>query len=90
MSWYVFLKSGEIFNLASAITLCRLVQYCVFYLYIFEREHEKMCLTPYANNKGADQPAHPCSLISAFVVRFLDSIIPILTKSKIAGLVSNV
>ena len=27
----------------------------------------------YANNKGADQPANPCSLISAFVVRCLDS-----------------
>ena len=32
---------------------------------------------PYANNKGADKPAHPCSLISAFVVRCLDSIIPV-------------
>ena len=30
--------------------------------------------TPHANNKGADQPAHPRSLISAFVVRCLDSI----------------
>ena len=30
---------------------------------------------PYANNKGADQPAYPCSLISTFVVRSLDSII---------------
>ena len=30
---------------------------------------------PYANNKGADQPAHPRSLISAFTVRCLDSII---------------
>ena len=29
-----------------------------------------------ANNKGADQPAHPRSLISAFVVRCLDSIVP--------------
>ena len=29
---------------------------------------------PCANNKGADQPAHSRSLISAFVVRFLDSI----------------
>ena len=29
----------------------------------------------YANNKGADQPAHPHSLISAFVIRCLDSII---------------
>ena len=25
----------------------------------------------HANNKGADQPAHPCSLISAFVIRYL-------------------
>ena len=31
---------------------------------------------PYAINKGADQPAHPPSLISAFDVRCLDSIIP--------------
>ena len=29
----------------------------------------------YANNKGADQPAHSRSLISTFVVRCLDSII---------------
>ena len=34
-----------------------------------------MCLMSYANNTGADQPAHPRSLISAFVVRCLDSII---------------
>ena len=27
----------------------------------------------YVNNKVADQPAHPRSLISAFVVRGLDS-----------------
>ena len=27
----------------------------------------------YVNNKGADQPAYPRSLISAFVVRCLDS-----------------
>ena len=32
-------------------------------------------LMPYANNKGADQPAHLRSLISTFVVRCLDSII---------------
>ena len=28
-----------------------------------------------ANNKGADQPVHPRRLISAFVIRFLESII---------------
>ena len=32
---------------------------------------------PYANNKCADQPAHPLSLISTFVVRYSDSIIPL-------------
>ena len=32
---------------------------------------------PYANNKGADQAVHPRSLVRAFVVRCLDSIIPI-------------
>ena len=29
----------------------------------------------FANNKGADQPAHSCSLISAFVIRNFESII---------------
>ena len=48
----------------------------VFYIfYSFEPGHEKMCLTSYVINKGADQPAHPRSLSSAFVVHFLDSII---------------
>ena len=34
-----------------------------------------MCLMACANNKGADKPAHPCSLISTFVVRCLDGMI---------------
>ena len=34
---------------------------------LYEPDHDKMCLMSYANNKGADQPAHPRSLISAFV-----------------------
>ena len=34
---------------------------------------------PYANNKGADQPAHPRSLMSAFVVCCLDSIISLVS-----------
>ena len=38
---------------------------------------------PYANNKGADQPAHPHSLISTFVVRCLDTIIPLLSRFTI-------
>ena len=43
--------------------------------YIYEPAHEKTCLISYVNNKGADQPAHPRCLISAFVIRCLDSII---------------
>ena len=46
--------------------------------------HAKTCLMPYANNKGADQPAHPRSLISTFVVRGLDSMICILAISKVS------
>ena len=50
----------------------------------YEPHHDKNLLLPYVNNLGADQPAQPGSLISAFVVRFLDSIIPLLAKSKIS------
>ena len=37
-----------------------------------------------ANNKGADQPAHPRSLISAFVIRFLERIIFKFATSEIS------
>ena len=39
----------------------------------------------FANNKGADQPAHPRSLISTFAVRCLDSIIPLVSISEISS-----
>ena len=41
---------------------------------------------PYANNKGADQPAHSRSLISVFVVRCLDSKIALVSISEISSL----
>ena len=53
---------------------------------VYEPDHEKMCLMSYANNKGTDQPAHPCSLISAFVVRCLDSIISLDSIAEISRL----
>ena len=31
-------------------------------------QREKICLQGFANKKGADQPAHLCSLISTFVI----------------------
>ena len=42
----------------------------------------------YTNDKGADEPTSLPSLISAFVVCYLDSIIPILTKLIISRLTS--
>ena len=48
--------------------------------------HAKMCLMPYANNKGADQPAHPRNLISTFVVRFLDNMISLVSIAEISSL----
>ena len=41
---------------------------------------------PYANNKDADRPAHPHSLISTFIVRCLDSIISLVSISEISRL----
>ena len=38
----------------------------------------------YANNKGADQPAQLRSLISAFVVHCLDSVMPLVSKPEIS------
>ena len=38
----------------------------------------------HVNNKGADQPAHLCSLISTFVVHFLGNIVVKLATNKIS------
>ena len=38
----------------------------------------------FANNKGADQPVHPCRPISAFVIRVLESIISKLATGEIS------
>ena len=43
-------------------------------MYEHEPGHDKICLMPYANNKGADQPAHLHTLIRTFIVRCLDSL----------------
>ena len=53
---------------------------------INQPSHEKICLMSYASNKGADQPAHPRSLISAFVVCCLESIISLDSTAQISRL----
>ena len=55
---------------------------------LYEPHHEKTCLCHMRTTRGADYPAHPHSLISTFIVRCLDSIIPILDESKISRLAS--
>ena len=59
---------------------------CADLFVTYEPSHEKTCLMLYANNKGADQPAHPRSLISAFVVRCLDRIISLDSIAEISRL----
>ena len=54
------------------------------YLTLYWPRREKTCLREFANNTGADQPAHPRSLISAFVIRFLESIICKLATGEIS------
>ena len=50
---------------------------------------EKTCLQGFANNTGADQPAHPRSLISAYVIRFLKSIISKLASREIFNFLAS-
>ena len=42
------------------------------------------CLREFSNNTGADQPAHPRSLMSAFLIQFLESTICKLTTGEIS------
>ena len=45
-------------------------------------QRKKPCLREFVNNEDADQPAHPRSLVSAFVIRLLESIISRLPTSE--------
>ena len=79
------------------VTVCRLNTKCNnpvlskiridMYMYVAQQvqpsQHMKTCLPWFANNTGADQPAHPRSLISAFVILFLESFICKLATGEI-------
>ena len=71
-------ENSETVNIFSQVRL-----WSIFAILI-EPGHEKMCFMSYANNKSADQPVHPRSLISAFVVRCLDSIISLDSIAEIS------
>ena len=61
-------------------------QKCLLTLYqiINGPRREKTHFRGFANNKGADQPAHPRSLASAFVIRFLESTVCKLPTGEIS------
>ena len=50
--------------------------------FAYGARRDNTCLGKFGNKKGADQPAHPRSLISAFLICLLESIINILASSK--------
>ena len=83
ISWTLFYKITQ--KLKAALSaIC--TPWNVYRSKLFEPGHEKMCLMPYANNEGADHSAHPRSLISAFVVRCLDSVMSLVSVTKISSL----
>ena len=51
---------------------------------LFGPRREKTCLQRFANNNGADQPAHSRSVISAFVIRCWESTISKLYSCEIS------
>ena len=63
--------------------------FCAERRYIWASTRENLS-SGFANNKGADQPAHLRRLISAIIIHFLESIISKLAIGKISffGLVS--
>ena len=71
------------FNMKSIVILFEVIKRVHIFI---EAPSWENLLLPYANNKGADQHACPCSLISTFVVHYLDSIIPLVSISKISSL----
>ena len=70
-----FLSAAIVNSISDATAITNTVQYQ--YLAkptINGPRRKKTCLRGFAKNTGADQPAHPRSLISAFVIRFVESI----------------
>ena len=67
----IWVFTGRISHCVGSVML-RLIWHCHDRTHTScEPLHEKNCLMPYANNKGADQPAHQRRLISAFIAHCL-------------------
>ena len=71
--WGMFLfQCNNIYRLGTSLT------------YSFGPRREKTGLRWFAKSKGVDQPAHPRSLISAFVIRLLKSMISKLASNELS------
>ena len=81
-------RSGRTFfsGLIWVQTFCKIYEQTTLdkELTLYGPRREKTCLWGVANNTGRDQPAHPCSLISAFVICFLERIISKLATREIS------
>ena len=69
----------------SCLGLWSLLYLCTIVIWVTWQQN---LLLPSVKNKGVDQPAHPRSLISTFVVRCLDNVISLVSISKISRLAS--
>ena len=79
-------KEHSLMQLLLERTDMREIEYIILFLNqnIIGPWREKTCLRVVANNKNADQPTHPRSLISVFVIRLLESIISRLATIEIS------
>ena len=82
--WYIQRVSTRHLFQFDLVWNWKMGRYQYYVLFVYGPGWGKTCLMSSANNKGADQPAHPRSLISAFVVRSLDSIISLVSRYKIS------
>ena len=76
MKLYVFMCC----KFKKGIYFCRLLKMWI----LIGPQREKTCLRGFANNTGADQPAHPRRLISAYVIRLSKCILSRLATSEIS------
>ena len=86
-TWILSSENKQSYRKSGLLHTSLLIVAITLYILIWATSWENQLLR-YANNKGADQPAQPRSLISTFVDCCLDSIISILAKSKISRLAS--
>ena len=90
--WLKFVKGKQYHTKNKSNTTLadhKIIEYTVFSTFIgiikFESEYSKVNgPLNERKTKGADQPAHPCGLFSAFAICFLENIISERSASKIS------